>query len=49
MEDNREKSFASRKMYKIKCSNCGKDAEVPFEPTEGRDVFCKECFQNKKY
>ena len=39
-----------RKMYKITCSDCGKEAEVPFKPTEGRPVYCKECFQkHRKY
>ena len=32
-----------RKMYPIKCSDCGADAEVPFEPAADRDVYCKEC------
>jgi len=32
-----------RDMYKITCSNCGKEAEVPFAPEPGRAVFCKEC------
>ena len=27
------------------CSNCGKDTTVPFKPTQGRPVFCRECFQ----
>ena len=30
------------------CSNCGKDTTVPFRPTQGRPVFCKECFQHRK-
>jgi len=29
--------------YKASCSNCKKDAMVPFEPKEGRPVYCKEC------
>jgi CxxC-x17-CxxC domain-containing protein len=33
-----------REMTKIVCSDCGKDAEVPFKPTEGRPVYCRECF-----
>lgn len=37
-----------RKMFKINCSECGQEAEVPFEPKEGRPVFCKECFQKKR-
>lgn len=31
------------------CSACGKETTVPFKPTQGRPVFCRECFQaNKK-
>lgn len=30
------------------CSNCGKETTVPFRPTQGRPVFCKECFQSRK-
>lgn len=30
------------------CSNCGKDTTVPFKPTQGRPVFCRECFQQKR-
>jgi CxxC-x17-CxxC domain-containing protein len=31
------------------CSNCGKETTVPFKPTQGRPVFCKECFQSRKF
>lgn len=37
-----------RKMYKITCSECGKEAEVPFKPKEGIPVYCRECFMKKK-
>ncbi len=30
------------------CSGCGKETTVPFRPTQGRPVFCRECFQSKK-
>lgn len=30
------------------CSACGKETTVPFRPTQGRPVFCKECFQQRK-
>ena len=33
-----------REMTKIICSDCGKEGEVPFKPTEGRPVYCRECF-----
>ena len=29
--------------YKADCSNCKKSTMVPFEPQEGRPVYCKEC------
>lgn len=28
----------------IACSKCGKMASVPFVPTPGRAVFCRDCF-----
>ncbi len=31
------------------CSACGKDTTVPFRPTQGRPVFCRECFQSRKF
>jgi CxxC-x17-CxxC domain-containing protein len=33
-----------REMHKVTCSDCGKETEVPFKPTEGRPVYCQECF-----
>ncbi|MCU1259535.1 MAG: hypothetical protein JWO80_2420 [Bryobacterales bacterium] len=27
------------------CSQCGRETTVPFKPTQGRPVFCRECFQ----
>lgn len=29
--------------FKADCSNCGKVTMVPFEPKEGRPVYCKDC------
>lgn len=43
-------SFGDRQtvMHPAVCSNCGKDCEVPFRPTNGKPVYCKECFGDKK-
>jgi len=30
------------------CSQCGKETTVPFRPTQGRPVLCRECFTQKK-
>lgn len=37
-----------RKMFKVTCSECGQEAEVPFEPKGDRPVFCKDCYRKKK-
>lgn len=30
------------------CSQCGKETTVPFKPTQGRPVLCRECFQQQR-
>ena len=35
---------ARRQMFPAVCAECGKDTEVPFEPREGRPVYCSECY-----
>jgi CxxC-x17-CxxC domain-containing protein len=30
------------------CSDCGKETTLPFRPTQGRPVFCRECFGRQK-
>jgi CxxC-x17-CxxC domain-containing protein len=30
------------------CSQCGKDTTVPFRPTQGRPILCRECFTQRK-
>lgn len=42
------RNFGPREMHKAKCSECGNDCEVPFKPTEGKPVFCRECYAKKK-
>lgn len=37
-----------REMHKTKCTDCGNECEVPFKPTEGKPVFCNECFAKHK-
>jgi len=34
-----------REMHKAVCSSCGRDCEVPFEPTGSKPVYCSECFE----
>ena len=43
-------NFENREMHKAVCSECKQNCEVPFKPTEGKPVYCKECFmKNKKF
>ncbi len=34
--------------YKVDCTNCKKQTTVPFEPKEGKPVYCKECLSKIK-
>jgi len=33
-----------RQMFPAVCAQCGKETEVPFEPREGRPVYCSDCY-----
>lgn len=35
---------SNRQMYPAVCAQCAKECEVPFEPREGRPVYCSECY-----
>ena len=37
-------NFGPREMHKTTCSKCKKECEVPFKPTEGKPVYCRECY-----
>ena len=33
-----------RQMHPAVCASCGKDCQVPFLPTNGRPVYCSDCY-----
>jgi CxxC-x17-CxxC domain-containing protein len=37
----------SRTETRTECSECGIQTTVPFKPTQGRPVLCRQCFQAK--
>lgn len=37
--------YQRRQMYPAVCASCGKDTEVPFQPTGDRPVYCSDCFR----
>ena len=39
---------SSRAAYPAVCASCGVETTVPFEPTEGRPVYCKDCYIRMK-
>ena len=43
-----KRSFGPREMHKAVGSDCKNDCEVPFKPTEGKPVYCKECYPKHK-
>ena len=36
---------ADRPMFDTTCTRCGSATQVPFKPTPGRDVYCRDCFR----
>ena len=40
--------YRPRQMFPAVCAECGKDTEVPFEPREGRPVYCSECYAKNR-
>jgi len=44
----KQRASGPRSMHDTTCSDCGKDTQVPFEPTEGKPVYCDECFQRHR-
>ena len=39
---------APREMFTTVCANCGKEAKVPFQPSDDRPVYCSECYAAQK-
>jgi CxxC-x17-CxxC domain-containing protein len=37
-----------RQMVEVTCDECGKPTMVPFQPTEGRPVYCRDCFESRR-
>ena len=37
-----------REFFTTTCAQCGKEAKVPFQPSNDRPVLCSECYAAKK-
>lgn len=46
---NRDRNFdrgsSDRETFKATCADCGKFCELPFKPSNGRPVYCRDCFK----
>ncbi len=42
------RSSAPREMFAATCSSCGNEAKVPFKPTNGKPVYCSDCFRTMR-
>jgi len=37
-----------RQTFTATCAQCGQTTELPFEPRQGRPVYCRECFAKQQ-
>jgi len=40
-------SRGPRQMYTATCAGCGNEAQVPFQPSGDKPVYCSDCFQQR--
>jgi CxxC-x17-CxxC domain-containing protein len=38
----------SREMFSATCSGCGQEAQVPFQPSADKPVYCSTCFEQRR-
>lgn len=39
---------SGRQLYDVTCAACGKPAQVPFKPTGGRPIYCRDCYMKQR-
>jgi CxxC-x17-CxxC domain-containing protein len=37
-----------REMFSATCSSCGQEAQVPFQPSPEKPVYCSSCFEQRR-
>jgi CxxC-x17-CxxC domain-containing protein len=43
--NNRNNNNRQRRDFDVTCAECGKATTVPFKPTQGKPVLCRDCFK----
>jgi len=41
-------SRGTREMFSVTCSSCGQPAQVPFQPSGDKPVYCSTCFEQRR-
>ena len=42
------RSGGAREMFSATCGACGKECQVPFQPSGEKPVYCSDCFQGMR-
>ena len=45
---DRSSDRGDREMHTVTCSDCGTETRVPFLPSSGRPVYCRDCYRTRK-
>jgi CxxC-x17-CxxC domain-containing protein len=48
MSGNSSRGFERRELYTVTCADCGDEAQVPFQPSGDRPVYCRDCYQKHR-
>ncbi len=43
---NGQKGFEP--LVEVVCDSCGAPTKVPFKPTQGKPVYCRDCYEKNK-
>jgi CxxC-x17-CxxC domain-containing protein len=46
--ESRPRASGPREMFPAVCDECGKNTQVPFQPTSGKPVYCSDCFERRR-
>ena len=38
----------TRELFSVTCSSCGQEAQVPFQPTGAKPVYCSGCYEQRR-
>ena len=41
------RSGFEKQMHEVICDKCGQSCEVPFKPTSGKSIYCRDCFRKE--